>query len=238
MFSLVLPAFSLLLWTLSGKFLMSVSLGFFPGFFSFYFTWNIFLCLPILFNSLCLYEIRWNCYLSQLQVCPCVGVLLCSLCVPSGLSRKARSEVSAAASSPRLCWQLLPWWEVGLELEGLQPEPVATKASSLLIGITTCRGGVIPKLPEQEPWGSVASLQCDGSWEVAGACVLGPALLCWLSFFPQSLALVRGWVRSRGAGATPLNWPCLLPSVHSEGSSGSGSHHSRSWLHPSGGCRN
>ena len=89
--------------------------------------------------------------LLELEVRPCVGVLLCSLCVPSGLGRKARSEVSTAAFSPGLCWQLLPWWEVGLELDGLQPEPIATKASSLLIGITTHRSGVKPKFLEQEP---------------------------------------------------------------------------------------
>lgn len=135
---------------------------------------------------------------------PCVGVLLCSLCVPSGLGRKARSEVSTAAFSPGLCWQLLPWWEVGLELDGLQPEPVATKASSLLIGITTHRSGVKPKFLEQEPWGSVVSLQCEGSWEVAGAWVLGPVRVCQLYF---SLSVLPWWeVGSGPERLVPCHW--------------------------------
>ena len=35
-----------------------------------------------------------------------------------------------------------------------------------------------------------------------------------ISFFPRVCPLVRGWIRTRGIGVTPLNWPQSLLSVH------------------------
>ena len=44
----------------SDKLFISASLGFFQVFFLYSFLWNMFLCLRILFNFLCLYENRWK----------------------------------------------------------------------------------------------------------------------------------------------------------------------------------
>lgn len=57
-----------------------------------------------------------------LKVCPCVGVSLCSLLVPSNFVDRAGPEVAQAASFPGVCWQSPPWWEVGLESESLEPK--------------------------------------------------------------------------------------------------------------------
>lgn len=55
-------------------------------------------------------------------MCPCVGVSLCSLLVPSSFVDRAGPEVAQAASFPGVCWQSPPWWEVGLESESLEPK--------------------------------------------------------------------------------------------------------------------
>ena len=65
----------LMLWTLTGKLFISITLGCFlvlsfetyPSVFSF-------------FENLCLYEIRWNSYLSQSWRSICMGASLCNLC--------------------------------------------------------------------------------------------------------------------------------------------------------------
>lgn len=58
------------------------------------------------------------------------GSFLCSLCVPTGFGGKAGSEVSMVTSSPRVCCQLSPWWETGLEMEGLKLQPGAIQGFS------------------------------------------------------------------------------------------------------------
>lgn len=45
-----------------------------------------------------------------------------AVCVPSGFGGKAGSRVSTVLSSLSLCWQLSLWWEVGLEMKGLESE--------------------------------------------------------------------------------------------------------------------
>ena len=55
-----------------------------------------------------------------MKVWPCVGVSLGSLCMPSGFDGRAESEGNLSAFPPEVHWQLLPLWEVGLKLEGLQ----------------------------------------------------------------------------------------------------------------------
>ena len=88
--------------------------------FLFFHLKHIFLFSHLL-NFLCLFEIKWNSYLSFLKGCPCVGASIYNLHVSSGFCGMAVSEVSIT-SSPRVCWQLSPWWEVGLEMEGVEPE--------------------------------------------------------------------------------------------------------------------
>ena len=119
-FSYILIALS----SLSGKLFLSVSLGFFSIFSFLVLPLNIFLCLLILFNFLCLYEFRWNNYLSwswrhvlvwehPYEVCTC----------PVALVGELDLRWAQATSSCGVCWQPPPWWVVGLELEGLEPDP-------------------------------------------------------------------------------------------------------------------
>ena len=51
---------------------------------------------------------------------------LYSLHVSSGFDGRAGHEVNTGCVSPGVCWQLPPWWEVRLELEGLDPQPGAS----------------------------------------------------------------------------------------------------------------
>ena len=83
--------------------------------------WNIFLCLLILTSSVCFYEIRWNCYLSQswrhvlvwecpYAVCMCLVTLMGELDLMRALLSVASSKVH---------WFLPPWWGMG---PGMEPE--------------------------------------------------------------------------------------------------------------------
>ena len=78
--------------------------------------WNIPLSILILFNFLCLYEIRWNSYQPQSRG-PLWGTFLRSLRVPSGSDRWSVSEMSTSCVfslgftgkhclSGRLAWSL------------------------------------------------------------------------------------------------------------------------------------
>lgn len=60
---------------------------------------------------------------------------------------------------PGVRWQPPPWWEAGLEMEGLEPEP----------GATLCVREM-----------AVSTLV----WDAAGAQGFGAALLCWFYIFP------------------------------------------------------
>ena len=59
----------------------------------------------------------------SLEVGPYVGATLYSLFVPSGFGGRAGFDVT---SFLRVCWQLSPWEEVGLDMGGLGPEPGVT----------------------------------------------------------------------------------------------------------------
>lgn len=50
------------------------------------------------------------------------------------LVEEADLKGAQSLSSPRVHWQPLPWWDVGLELEGLKPEPDACQGFSELNG--------------------------------------------------------------------------------------------------------
>ena len=114
--------------SLSGNYLC-----FIRGFFSVIFPprsliWNMSLCLFILFNFLCLCEIRWNIYPSQSSRCALVWEYLYAICLCTvALVEELDLKWAWAASFPGVCWQPPPWWEVGLESEGLEPKPVASQ---------------------------------------------------------------------------------------------------------------
>ena len=53
------------------------------------------------------------------------------ICVCSeALVEEADLKGEQSVSSSRAHWQPLPWWDVGLELEGLKPEPDACQGFS------------------------------------------------------------------------------------------------------------
>ena len=154
-------------------------------------------------NFLYLYEIRGTSYLSlswrdvlvrersyEVSVCPVavVGKL--------GLSW------TQVMSFPRVCWQLLPWWEWGWRWRGsarpryepgLLLRPVAIRA---LLG-----AGGEPKMLEEQPWGSGQSWFCS-----CEACVLpargsGP-------FAPEGSS-AEAWGPRAGARCdpgSPMGW--------------------------------
>lgn len=86
-----------------------------------------------MFNFLCIYEIRQNSYYPSLEGMSLCGSVLCSLCVPNSFGAEAVSEVSTGQVSPhgsQMCWPLLPWLEMGLEVEWLEPEPGVSEGFS------------------------------------------------------------------------------------------------------------
>ena len=91
-------------------------------------------------------------------------------------------------ASPSVGWQPLPWWEVGLKLEGLEPEQVQARASLKFTSgqhpIGTAPG---PKGLEQEPWES------------------------WASRSDESLCLGWGWGQSLRAWGCTSELALLLP---------------------------
>ena len=104
----------------SGKLFTSLSLGFFSGFFLFlsFETYSPVFSFCLHFSiSVKLHETVTYPSLEGVSLC---GSFLCSLCVPTGFGGKAGSEVSTVTSSPRVCCHLSPWWETGLEMEGLE----------------------------------------------------------------------------------------------------------------------
>ena len=76
-----------------------------------------------------------------LKGCPCVEASLHSLHVPSGFGERAGSEVIMGHIFPRVCWQLLCWWEVGVEMEGLEPEPGVSQGFSYAQWLTVSYQG-------------------------------------------------------------------------------------------------
>lgn len=59
---------------------------------------------------------------SGLAGAPCVGASLCN-CVCSGALAGAGSDSSTGRIFSHVCWRPPPWWEVGVEPEGPEPEP-------------------------------------------------------------------------------------------------------------------
>ena len=64
-----------------------------------------------------------------LKVCP-VKVSLHNLHMLRGFVEEPDLKGAQSVSSPRVHWQPLAWWDVGLELEGLKPEPDACQGFS------------------------------------------------------------------------------------------------------------
>ena len=100
--------------SLSGKFLISVSLGFFLEFYlslSFFVIWNIFLCLFLFCDFLwCLYESRWNSNLSQFRRCVFLWEHPYPVCMcPVALVGKLYLKQAWVISSPWVHWWPLPW---------------------------------------------------------------------------------------------------------------------------------
>lgn len=56
--------------------------------------------------------------------------VLYSLCVPSAFGRRAGFDVNTSHDFPQVCWQRSPWEQVGLEMEGLGPEPCVSQGFS------------------------------------------------------------------------------------------------------------
>ena len=71
-----------------------------------------------MFNFLYLYEIRGTSYLALSWRDVLVRERSYEVCLPSGCGGKAGSELNTGHVFPWVCLQLLPWWEVGLEVQG------------------------------------------------------------------------------------------------------------------------
>ena len=78
----------------------------------------------------------------------------CSLHASSGFDGRAGHGVSTGCVSAGVCWQLPPWWEVGLELEGLAPQPGASLGFSCGPWLPSLYHRTRPRGLEQVPWGA------------------------------------------------------------------------------------
>ena len=58
-----------------------------------------------------------------LNGCSYVWTSLYRLCVPNVFGGRVGFDMTQVTSFLRVCWQLSPWWGVGLEMEGLKLEP-------------------------------------------------------------------------------------------------------------------
>ena len=98
-------------------------------------------------------------------------------------------------SSLGVCWQLQPWWEVGLKLEGPDSEPgVSPGASFVFNGLI--KDGVDPRAWSRnlEGVGFLPGVMevSDLIWGMAGSEDLGLQFCAGFSFSPGVHALVRG----------------------------------------------
>ena len=97
---------------------------FFPSVFSSSLIWNTSPCLLILFTFLCLDEILWESYLSWSGRGVLVREHPRAVCVcPVALVGELDGKWAGVGSSPMVCWELVPWWDVGPDKKGLEPGP-------------------------------------------------------------------------------------------------------------------
>ena len=68
------------------------------------------------------------------------GSILCSLSVPSSFGAELVLKRAWAASFPGVFWEPPLWWEVRMELEGLEPEPGASWGFPMLNGCNCSPG--------------------------------------------------------------------------------------------------
>ena len=143
------------------------------------------------------------------------GNILCSLCVSSSFGGEPVLSWAWAASLLRVCWEPPLWWELRLDLEGLE-----TGASW---GFSNAQWPSLPSwdqgwgLPgvELEPQGRWVSSRCDGNLHLSlgRAWELEDTLLYLFHVSPGVHALVRGWAEEGGVDATSLSWLSPLPCV-------------------------
>lgn len=170
----------------------------------------------------CLFEIWWNIYLFQPWRCVLVWECLYAVCLyPVTLLTELDLKWAQAASFPGVCWQSPPWWEVGLESEGLEPKPGAsqdfscTQWPSLLYhgwswGLRAGSGDL-----RQLGFSSIYQTKAVSIlvWCMVGAWGLGVATLSWFHFSPCMPWLEAGsW--SNGLCTTPLSCSSPLPNVY------------------------
>ena len=84
---------------------------------------------------------------------PCVDVSHAVCVCPVALVEEMGLKRAWVTSPLRVCWQLSPWWEVELEMEGLEPEPsIGWRFSSAQWPSLPYQvSGTGPKVLEQKP---------------------------------------------------------------------------------------
>ena len=176
--------------SLSGELFISVSLGLFFRSFYYSFIWNIFLCLLVLLNFLCMNEIRWDSYLSQ-----SVGVSLCGSISKQSLMGELKVKWAQTIYFPWYAGsqhvggryvssckgKTRTWWKLGL-LWSMDITTLLGQSWSLKDRI-----GFLMELSFH-----VVMAVSDLVWLMFRAWWLGAALLCWFPILPLWCALLRG----------------------------------------------
>ena len=141
-----------------------------------------------------------------LKSCPFVGASLNSLCAPHGFGGNVDLKW---ASSLGVCWQPLPWWEVGLELEGIQGQvqsPYIQWLSLVYQGWLGTRG--CSRSPEGVRLLPGVMAVFALAWGMTVAWELGAAILWCCHFLPQCANLKRMGCGERGwCHSTELSRP-------------------------------
>ena len=153
-------------------------------------------------------DLEWG-----ILVCECLYVV-CKC--PVALVGKLDLKWAKIPSSPGVCWQLLSWWEVGLEMEGLEPQPGESWLLPCSVAVTSLSGcQQSSRCWTRSPEGQVQA----GSF--SSKCALPPlntAPLSWWGAAQEQEKLDQALVADRSSCGKPARLStlfsvCFLPLV-------------------------